>query len=104
MPHDRDPAVRLLRRLDLILRRAVVLGAVLVLSVPALRAGSTWLGAGALWLVAMPLASWCALRRFRLPARPRAPAAGRELLPRRRRGAQARRWRRVPEARRAHAA
>jgi hypothetical protein len=42
-----------------------------------------------LWLVAMPLASWWALHRFRLP---RATAATVHVrAPRRRRGAQARR-------------
>lgn len=103
MPTDRDPAARTLRRLDLILRRTVAIGLVLVLCVPALRAGSAWFGAGALWLVAMPLASLWALHRFRLPARQRATTTAREL-PRRRRGAQARRWRVAPEPRLARAA
>ena len=103
MPTDRDPAARTLRRLDLILRRTIAIGLVLVLCVPALREGSAWFGAGALWLVAMPLASLWALHRFRLPARQHAMTA-RGFAPRRRRGAQARRWRRAPEPRLARVA
>jgi len=76
------------RQLDRLLRRLILLGAVLVLCVPAARGSSTWLGAGPLWLLAMPLASWCALHRFRLP---RSASPMRVHAPRRRRGAQARR-------------
>lgn len=54
-------------QLDNALRRIVVAGALLVLAIPAARGHSAWLGALPLWLVAMPLASWWALHRFRLP-------------------------------------
>ena len=62
-------------RLDVALRRIVLVGAALVLAVPAARGHSTWLGALPLWLLGMPLASWWALHRFRLPAWPRPAAA-----------------------------
>lgn len=77
-------------RLDQILRRLIGWGALAVLLLPAARGTSAWLGWMPLWLVAMPLASWWALHRFRLPrlARERARASA----PRRRRhGGQARR-------------
>lgn len=61
-------------RLELALRRIVLVGATLVLAVPAARGASAWLGALPLWLLGMPLASWWALHRFRLP-RWRRPAA-----------------------------
>ena len=69
------------RRLDLAMRRIVLIGAALVLAVPAARGDSFWLGALPLWLLGMPLASWWALHRFRLPRWPQpatrpAPAAG----------------------------
>ena len=51
-PHNRpDP------RLVLILRRTAIIGAGLVLAVPAARGYNPWLGAMPLWLLAMPLAS-----------------------------------------------
>ena len=56
-----DPA------LERALRRIVLAGALLVLAIPAARGSSPWLGALPLWLLAMPLASWWALHRFRLP-------------------------------------
>lgn len=76
-------------RLERALRRIVLTGAVLVLALPVARGHSLWFGALPLWLLGMPLASWWALHRFRLPqllppARPVAPR-------RRRSGAQARR-------------
>jgi hypothetical protein len=55
------------RRLELAMRRIVLVGAALVLAVPAARGDSVWLGALPLWLLGMPLASWWALHRFRLP-------------------------------------
>jgi hypothetical protein len=61
-------------RLDLAMRRIVLVGAALVLAVPAARGHSFWLGALPLWLLGMPLASWWALHRFRLPRWPQ-PAA-----------------------------
>ncbi len=76
--------------LERALRRIVLAGALLVLAIPAARGSSPWLGALPLWLLAMPLASWWALHRFRLPRLPaRTPA---NAMRRRRRGtAQARR-------------
>jgi hypothetical protein len=75
-------------RLERALRHCVAIGFLLVLAVPAARGASTWFGALPLWLVAMPLVSWWALHRFRLPRRPRVLAESRR---RRRGGAQARR-------------
>ena len=60
--------------LERALRRIVLAGALLVLAIPAARGSSPWLGALPLWLLAMPLASWWALHRFRLPSWPQ-PAA-----------------------------
>jgi hypothetical protein len=59
--HRPDPA------LERALRRIVLAGALLVLAIPAARGSSPWFGALPLWLLAMPLASWWALHRFRLP-------------------------------------
>jgi hypothetical protein len=91
-------------QLERALRRIVLAGALLVLAIPAARGSSPWLGALPLWLLAMPLASWWALHRFRLPRlQTRTPA---NATRRRRRGnAQARR-RSAPMARAevAHAA
>src|SRR5690606_15929470 len=89
-------------RLVLLLRRAVLLGAAMVVAVPAARGANPWLGAWPLWLVAMPLASLWALRVFRLPRWPRAAAD--PVRPRRRRAPQARRWRQYPAPPRAPAA
>ena len=85
--HPENPACD--RRLERAMRRIVLIGAALVLAVPAARGESTWLGALPLWLLGMPLASWWALHRFRLPRWPQ-PAT---TSARRRRGgsAQARR-------------
>lgn len=55
------------RRLELLLRRAVVLGALAVLLIPAARGSSEWLGWLPLWLLGMPLVAWWALHRFPLP-------------------------------------
>jgi hypothetical protein len=76
-------------RLERALRRCVAIGALLVLAVPAARGHSSWFGALPLWLLAMPLVSWWALHRFRLPRRsqPRPETARR----RRRNTVQARR-------------
>ena len=77
-------------RLDAILRRLVGWGVLAVLLLPMARGTSAWFGWMPLWLVAMPLASWWALHRFRLPQV--APDATRARAARpRRRGAQARR-------------
>lgn len=66
------------RRLELAVRRIVLIGAALVLAVPAARGYSPWFGALPLWLLGMPLVSWWALHRFRLPCWPqRAAATGR---------------------------
>ncbi len=69
--HGRNGACRVATNpfLDLLLRRTVWLGAVLVVALPAARGSSDLLGALPLWLVGMPLASWWALHRFRLPMR-----------------------------------
>jgi hypothetical protein len=91
-------------RLDRALRRIVLAGALLVLAIPAARGSSQWFGALPLWLLAMPLASWWALHRFRLP-RLQAQAPANATRRRRRGTAQARR-RVAPAARAgiAHAA
>ncbi|RXQ98744.1 hypothetical protein [Pseudoxanthomonas composti] len=81
-PHAVDP------QLDRVLRRAVVLGALAVLLIPAARGHSDWLGWMPLWLLGMPLVAWWALHRFPLPARPRRRS---RLQARRRVGPQARR-------------
>ena len=66
------------RRLDLAVRRIVLIGAAWVLAIPAARGHSFWLGALPLWLLGMPLASWWALHRFRLPRWPQpAPTSSR---------------------------
>ena len=76
-------------RLDRLMRGVVLVGALLVLALPVARGHSAWLGAGPLWLFAMPLVGWWALHRFALPHLPkRAPASARS---RRRIGPQARR-------------
>ncbi len=54
-------------RLDTLLRRALWLGAVVVLLVPAARGSSAWFGFVPLWLLGMPLAALWALHRFRVP-------------------------------------
>jgi len=75
-------------RLERALRRLVLFGALAVALLPMARGHSAWIGSLPLWLVAMPLSSWWALHRFRLP-HPRTTAATRR---RHRRGvAQARR-------------
>ena len=55
------------RTLDAHLRQLVILGASIVLLVPAARGNSLWLGWLPLWLLGMPLAAWWSLRRFALP-------------------------------------
>lgn len=98
MPHLPSPDPRLV----LLLRRAVLLGAAVVVAVPAARGANPWLGAWPLWLVAMPLASLWALHGFRFPRWPRDAAD--PVRPRRRRAPQARRWRQYPASSRALAA
>lgn len=74
-----------------LLREVTVLGAVLVLLVPAARGSSEWLGWLPLWLLAMPaLACWVAhgapLPRWQaMPARTEAVRRGGRLQARRRR-------------------
>lgn len=76
-------------RLECALRRIVLTGALLVLALPVARGHSLWFGALPLWLLGMPLASWWALHRFRLP---QLPQPARPIAYRRRRsGVQARR-------------
>jgi hypothetical protein len=76
-------------RLERLMRGVVLVGALLVLALPVARGHSAWLGAGPLWLFAMPLVGWWALHRFALPRMPRpAPSSARS---RRRIGPQARR-------------
>lgn len=77
--------------LDVLLRRAVTLGTLAVLLIPAARGHHEWLGWLPLWLVGMPLSAWWSLRGFQVPA-----LALR--LPQRRRVQAARRGRR-PHAR-----
>src|SRR5690606_24369245 len=89
-------------RLVLLLRRAVLLGAALVLAVPAARGANPWLGAWPLWLGARPRAGRWALHGSRLPRGPRDAAD--PVRPRRRRAPQARRWRQYPASSRALAA
>jgi len=77
--------------LDVLMRHAVAIGAVVVALLPAARGFSPTFGWMPLWLVAMPLCAWWALHRFRLPGR-----ESEETTPvrtRRRSGAQARRRR-----------
>jgi len=89
-------------RLVLALRRLLLVGAALVLVLPAARGANAWLGAWPLWLVAMPLSSLWALHGFRMPR------WGRDVTdsarPRRRRTPQARRWRQYPAVSRAFSA
>ena len=54
--------------LDVLLRRAVTLGTLAVLLIPAARGHHEWLGWLPLWLVGMPLSAWWSLRGFPLPA------------------------------------
>jgi hypothetical protein len=75
-------------RLERTLRRLVLFGMLAVALLPAARGHSAWIGSLPLWLVAMPLSSWWALHRFRLP-HPRTTA-----------GARRRHRRGVPQARR----
>ncbi|MEO6264439.1 MAG: hypothetical protein ABIO58_05715 [Luteimonas sp.] len=78
-------------RLEHVLRRIVLIGLLLVLALPAARGHGYWLGAGPLWLLGMPLASWWALHRFRLPRLPQVRATATIARRRRSRAAQARR-------------
>lgn len=95
MPTARLPAIADASpdpRLDRALRRLLLLGALAVVLLPAARGHSAWIGSLPLWLVAMPLSSWWALHRFRLPnPRTTAGAEGR-----RRRGVTQARRRQVP--------
>ena len=74
-------------RLELALRRIVLLGLLVVMLFPAARGSSALLGWLPLWLLAMPLSAWWALHRFALPRWPRPAGVQR----RRRTRAQARR-------------
>jgi len=76
-------------RLERLLRQTILLSTLLVLAVPMARGDSLWFGPLPLWLLGMPLVSWWALHRFRLPlpAQPRVTGASR----RRRGTVQARR-------------
>ena len=76
--------------LDQVLRRLIGWGMLAVLLLPAARGTSAWFGWMPMWLVAMPLASWWALHRFRLPRVAPDEMRARATRPRRR-GAQARR-------------
>ena len=74
--------------LDVLLRRAVTLGTLAVLLIPAARGHHEWLGWLPLWLVGMPLSAWWSLRGFpvpalalRLPQRRRVQAARRGRRP-----------------------
>jgi hypothetical protein len=75
-------------RLEQLLRRSVLVAALLVLCLPLARGDSAWFGATPVWLLGMPLVSWWSLHRFRLPSPPRAVAGAR----RRARPVQARRY------------
>ncbi|BAV96165.1 hypothetical protein [Lysobacter enzymogenes] len=88
-----DSAARWRADLDLGLRYAVAVGALLVLMLPAARGSHAAIGWLPLWLVGMPALAWWALHRFRLPSWRRDEVAA-DAAParRRRRGAmQARR-------------
>ena len=76
-------------RLERAMRRLTLAGVLLVLALPIARGDSMWLGALPLWLIGMPLSSWWALHRFRLPRF--GPPVVQVIKPRRRSAAQARR-------------
>ena len=59
-------------RLEAVLRYAVAIGAVLVLLLPATRGVHAAIGWLPVWLLAMPLTAWWALRRFARPVARRA--------------------------------
>jgi len=88
--HDPHPSRRIPDpRLERLLRQTILVSTLLVLAVPMARGHSVWFGSLPLWLLGMPLVSWWALHRFRLPrtAQPAPVRSGR----RRRGAAQARR-------------
>ncbi len=86
-------------QLDAFLRHAVILGTLAVLSIPAARGSSEWLGWLPLWLVGMPLAAWWSLRRFPLPPLDmRMPRRRRSQALRRARGQRPQRPARVARA------
>ncbi|MFL6593438.1 MAG: hypothetical protein ACJ8GK_12135 [Luteimonas sp.] len=97
MPTARLPAIAAASpdpRLERALRRLLLLGVLAVALLPAARGHSTWIGSLPLWLVAMPLSSWWALHRCRLPhARMTA-----RMDRRRRRGVAQARRRQVPRS------
>lgn len=76
---DADP------HLDVALRHAIAIGAVLVLLLPAARGMHATIGWLPLWLLAMPLVAWWALHRFALPlasaAERRSAIRGRRAVP-----------------------
>jgi len=69
MRHAEPPRDDLVLLLEDLPRYALVIGAALVLLVPAARGFSPTFGWLPLWLLAMPAAAWWALRGFRLPQR-----------------------------------
>ena len=77
-------------RLERALRQLVVVGALLALALA--RVDNPWIGALPLWSLGMPLVSWWALHRFRLPRLARAGAGS----PRRRRRTAMQARRRTP--------
>ncbi|TKR31135.1 hypothetical protein FCE95_10195 [Luteimonas gilva] len=83
-------------RLDAALRQIALIGLIAVLTIPAARGSSVWLGWMPLWLLAMPLTAWWALHRFRLP---RAAAAGQRRTRPRAHTQARRRTRRAPPSR-----
>jgi len=87
--HDLDPTRRTPDpRLERLLRQTLLVSTLVVLAVPMARGDSVWFGPLPLWLLGMPLVSWWALHRFRLPrTQPMPLRSGR----RRRGAAQARR-------------
>ncbi|MEO5565509.1 MAG: hypothetical protein ABIR05_02445 [Luteimonas sp.] len=94
-------------RLVMVMRRIALVGAGLVLALPAARGHSQWLGAMPLWLLAMPLSSLWALHGFRLPRRLAGLLQSEASIDaglRRRRKPQARRSRQYPAASRAFSA
>jgi len=87
--HDLHLSARPDPRLERLLRQTILVSTLLVVAVPMARGHSVWFGSLPLWLLGMPLVSWWALHRFRLPrtARPTPVRSGR----RRRGTVQARR-------------
>ena len=88
--HDLDPTRRTPDpRLKRLLRQTILVSTLLVLAVPMARGDSEWFGPLPLWLLGMPLVSWWALHRFRLPRT--TPSMPMRSVRRRRGAVQARR-------------